>query len=292
MNLPNANWIRTKHGSKSVSLGSIINAYSKASGSGKLEEFCYSEEEVERAKAFVGLSGKIHTSLHEVIGHASGKLNEGVGTPKETLKNYSSTLEEARADLVGLYYLMDEKLVEMGLMPSLEVGKASYDNYMRNGMMVQLLRLEPGAIIEEAHMRNRQLVASWAYEQGGKDNVIEKKVKDGKTYFIVNDYNKLRVIFGELLMIIQKIKSEGDYEAGKALVEGYGVQVDPTLHAEVLERVEKLNIAPYGGFINPVLVPIINKSGEITDVTVEYPEDFKEQMLDYAKRYSFLPSEN
>ncbi len=226
-----------------------------------------------------------------VIGHASGQINEGVGTPKETLKNYSSTLEEARADLVGLYYLYDNKLIEMGLMESLEVGMAQYDSYIRNGMMLQLRRLEPGAVIEEAHMRNRQLVASWAFEKGAKDSVITKVVRDEKTYFVVNDYAKLRELFGDLLKEIQRIKSEGDYEAGKALVENYGVQVDQAIHKEVLARAEKLNIAPYGGFINPKLVPTMDDSGEITDIQVEYPDDFMSQMMDYAKNYSFLPSE-
>lgn len=292
VNLPNANWIRAKHGSKSVSLGSIINAYSNAGGSGILKEFCYTEKEMKMAEEHAEIGDKMHTALHEVIGHASGKLNDGIGTPKETLKNYSSTLEEARADLVGLYYLMDNKLVEMELMSSLDVGKAAYDDYMRNGMMVQLRRLEPGAVIEEAHMRNRQLVAAWAFEKGAPDNVVEKIVKDGKTYFVVNDYDKLRGIFGELLMIIQKIKSEGDYQAGKDLVENYGVQVDQEIHKEVLARVEKLKIASYGGFINPVLVPVKNDAGEITDIQVTYPDDFSAQMLDYAKRYSFLPENN
>lgn len=292
VNLPNANWIRAKHGSKSVSLGSIIHAYSQSGGHGKLEEFCYTEKEMNMEIEHGGIGDKMHTALHEVIGHASGQINPGVGTPKETLKNYSSTLEEARADLVGLYYLMDEKLVEMGLISSLDVGRTAYDGYIRNGLMVQLMRLEPGAVIEEAHMRNRQLVAAWAMEKGAEDNVIEKIVKDGKTYFKVNDYDKLRTIFGELLMIIQKIKSEGDYQAGKDLVENYGVQVDQALHQEVLDRVEKLNIAAYGGFINPVLVPETNEAGEITDIKVTYPDDFTEQMLDYAKRYSFLPDNN
>lgn len=292
VNLPNANWIRAKHGSKSVSLGSIIHAYGQGKGSGMLKEFCFTEKEMEMEEKFGALGDKMHTALHEVIGHASGQINPGVGTPKETLKNYSSTLEEARADLVGLYYLMDNKLVEMGLVPSLEVGKTAYDGYIRNGLMTQLTRLEPGAVIEEAHMRNRQLVAAWAMEQGAAENVIEKIVKEGKTYFVVNDYDKLRVIFGDLLRLIQKIKSEGDYEAGKNLVENYGVQVDQAIHAEVLERVEALNIAPYGGFINPVLTPVTNDAGDITDITVSYPEDFTTQMLDYAKRYAFLPDNN
>jgi len=292
VNLPNANWIRAKHGSKSVSLGSIIHAYSQGSGSGMLNEFCYTEKEAQMEEEFGALGDKMHTALHEVIGHASGQINEGVGTPKETLKNYSSTLEEARADLVGLYYLMDNKLVEMGLVPSLEVGKTAYDGYIRNGMMTQLNRLNIGDVIEEAHMRNRQLVASWAFEKGAEEKVIEKIVKDNKTYFVVNDYDKLRSIFGELLMIIQKIKSEGDYQAGKDLVENYGVQVDQAIHKEVLARVAKLNIAPYGGFINPQLVPTTNDAGEITEIKATYPDNFEAQMLDYAKRYSFLPDNN
>ena len=292
VNLPNADWIRAAHGSKSVSLGSIIDAYGKASGSGMLEEFCYNKEEIERNKLYNDVSDKMHTALHEVIGHASGQLNPGIGTPNETLKNYASTLEEARADLVGLYYLMDQKLVDMKLLPSLEAGKAAYDDYMRNGMMTQLMRLEPGKVIEEAHMRNRQLVAAWAFEKGKADNVVEKIVKDGKTYFVINNYEKLRTIFGELLKVIQKIKSEGDFNAGKALVENYGVQVDPAIHKEVLARVEKLKIAPYSGFINPKLVPVTDAKGEITDIKVEYPKDFTQQMLDYAKKYSFLPSNN
>ena len=288
VNLPNANWIRAEHGSKSVSLGNIEGAYDKASGEGFLEEFAYSTAEVERGKAHGEISGKLHTALHEVVGHASGKLNSGVGTPKETLKNYSSTLEEARADLVALYFIMDEKLIELGLMETLDVGKAEYDSYIRNGMMTQLRRLNPGEIIEEDHMRNRQLVAAWAYEQGKDEGVIDKKNVDGKTYFVVQDYDKLREIFGQLLREIQRIKSEGDYEAGKALVETYGVQVDATLHEEVLERSAKLNIAPYSGFINPVLVPV-EENGEIIDVVVKYPDDFTEQMLYYAKNYAFLP---
>lgn len=291
VNLPNANWIRAEHGSKSVSLGNIEGAYEKASGEGFLEEFSFSTEEMERAKAHGELGGKLHTALHEVVGHASGKLNPGIGTPKETLKNYSSTLEEARADLVALYYLMDEKLIELGLMESLEVGKAEYDNYVRNGMMVQLRRLSPGENLEEDHMRNRQLVASWAFDHGKEQGVIEKKVVEGKTYFVVQDYLQLRELFGELLREIQRIKSEGDYEAGKALVETYGVQVDPKLHQEVLDRSAKMNIAPYSGFINPVL-QATEENGQITDIQVEYPDDFTEQMLFYAHTYSFLPDVN
>ncbi len=287
VNLPNANWIRKEHGSKSVSLANIENAYEHAKGAGFLEEFTFSTEELERAKKYGEASGKMHTALHEVVGHASGQLNPGVRTPKETLKNYASTLEEGRADLVALYYIMDPKLIELSLIDTLAVGMAEYDGYIRNGMMLQLRRLNEGENIEEDHMRNRQLVAAWAYEAGQKDNVIEKKSVDGKTYFVINDYQKLRDIFGMQLREIQRIKSEGDYEAGKALVEKYGVKVDPELHREVLRRTEKLNIAPYSGFINPVLEPVV-EGEEITDIKVTYPSDFKEQMLYYAERYSFL----
>jgi dipeptidyl-peptidase-3 len=292
VNLPNANWIRATHGSKSVSLGNIVYAYAQAGGKGMLDEFCHDEEEIERAKKHSKLAGKLHTALHEVLGHASGQLNPGVGTPKETVKSYASTLEEGRADLVALYFLMDEKLIELGLMESLETGKAEYDSYIRNGLMAQMQRLEPGADIEEAHMRNRQWVSAWAFERGMKDNVISKVSRDGKTYFEINDYKKLQYIFGELLREVQRIKSEGDYDACQALVEGYGVKVDQDIHKEVLARVEKLNIPPYGGFINPKLVPTTNEAGEITSIEVTYPDDFTKQMLDYAKNYSFLPDYN
>lgn len=288
VNLPNSNWIRAEHGSKSVSLGNIVQAYNDAGGTGILEEFAHDQEEIDRTKKYGKIGSKMHTAMHEVIGHASGKLNPGVGTPKETLKNYSSTLEEARADLVALYYLMDEKLVELGLIESIDVGKAEYDDYIRNGMMVQMRRLEPGADIEEAHMRNRQLVASWAFEKGQADNVVERIERDGKTYFEIHDYDKLRVIFGDLLKEIQRIKSEGDYEAGKALVEDYGVKVDTDLHNQVLERAEALDIAPYNGFMNPILTPVMDENGEITDIQITQPNSFPEQMLDYSKRYGFL----
>ncbi len=292
INLPNANWIRKEYGSKSVNLGNIVYSYNKAAEtSGVLEEFAYSKEEIERAKKYGALGDDLHTDMHEVIGHASGQLNPGVGTPNETLKNYASTLEEARADLVALYFIMDQKLVDIGVMPSLEVGKAVYDQYIRNGLMVQLARIQPGENVEEAHMRNRQLIAKWAYEKGMNDRVIEKKVRDGKTYFVINDYNKLRELFGELLKEIQRIKSEGDYNAGKNLVETYGVKVDPELHKEVLERYKKLNIAPYAGFINPVLIPVVD-GDRIIDVKIEYPDDFTKQMLNYAKEYSFLMTYN
>jgi len=292
INLPNANWIRSEHGSKSVNLGNIVYAYnqSKKSG-GLLEEFAYSEEEIAMAKKHGALAGDLQTDLHEVIGHASGVINPGVGTPKETLMSYKSTLEEGRADLVALYYMMDQKMIDIGVMETLDVGKTQYDGYIKNGLMIQLVRLKLGDNIEEAHMRNRQLVAKWAYEKGQPDNVIEKVMKDGKTYFIINDYLKLRDLFGQLMREIQRIKSEGDYEAGKALVENYGVKVDQELHKEVLGRFEKLNIAPYSGFINPVLTPVM-EGDKIIDVKVEYPDDFTTQMLHYAKKYSLLPTYN
>ena len=287
VNLPNSNWIRSTHGSKSISLGNIVEAYNSAGGSSSLKEFYLDEKVRDRIKEHGKLSSKMHTAMHEVIGHASGKINPGIGTPKETLKNYSNTLEEARADLVALYYIYDTKLVDLGLMPSLEVGMAEYDSYISNGMMLQLRRLDVGENIEEDHMRNRQLNASWAYEKGLKNNVIEKKVVDGKTYFIVNDYAKLRVIFGDLLKEIQRIKSEGDYAAAEALVEGYGVKVDQALHAEVIQRYESLQLAPYSGFVQPKLVPSFDKKGKFVNLKVE-EEGYVEQMLRFAKEYPFV----
>lgn len=287
VNLPNSNWIRSTHGSKSISLGNIVEAYNSVGGSSSLDEFYLDEKTKARIKEHGKLGSKMHTAMHEVIGHASGKINEGVGTPKETLKNYSNTLEEARADLVALYYIYDQKLVDLGLMPSIEVGMAEYDSYIANGMMLQLRRLNVGENIEEDHMRNRQLNASWAYEKGLKDNVIEKKVVDGKSYFVINDYAKLREIFGDLLREIQRIKSEGDYEAAEALVEGYGVKVDPELHDEVLERYESLDLAPYSGFIQPKLTPVFDKKGRFVDLKVE-EESYVEQMLRYAREYAFI----
>jgi len=293
INLPNANWIRTTHGSKSVSLGNIIDAYNNVGASGKLEEFAYSKNEVALEKKYGKLADKLFTALHEVIGHASGQINPGVGTPKETMKNYASTLEEARADLVGLYYLPDQKLVELGLSPSADsIGKVAYDGYIRNGLITQLIRLKQGDNLEEAHMRNRQLVASWAYEKGKAKNVIEKVKKDGKTYFKINDYKALRVLFGKLLREIQRIKSEGDFKAAQALVENYGVKVDQTLLKEVIKRNSKFKSAPYAGFINPVLIPSIDAEGKILDVKVTYPDNFAKQMLDYAELYSTLPNKN
>ena len=288
VNLPNNNWIRQIHGSKSVSLGNLIAAYNNAGGPALVEEFANDQEEIDRANKYGAVGSKMHTALHEVIGHASGQINPGVGQPSETLQNYASTLEEARADLVGLYYIMDPKMVDLGLIESLEVGKAEYDGYIRNGMMTQLQRLAIGQNLEEEHMQNRQIVSSWVFEKGSKDHVIEKVVRNGKTYFDIKDYNKLRTLFGDLLREIQRIKSEGDYAAGKALVENYGVKVDQTLHAEVLKRVKPLNIAPYNGFVYPIFVEVRDQNGKLTDIRLENKQTFIEQMLYYGKHYSFL----
>ena len=293
VNLPNADWIRAEHGSKSISLGNIIDSYNHAGGSGKLKEFAHDEEEVKLEEKYGELADKLHTALHEVIGHASGQINPGIGQPKETLKSYASTLEEGRADLVGLFYLYNPKLQEIGLVEDWKsVGMAAYDGYIRNGLMTQLVRLEPGADIEEAHMRNRQWVSAWVFEKGKKDNVIEKVVRDGKTYFNITDYEKLHALFGELLKETQRIKSEGDYKAAKALVETYGVKVDQAIHKEVLERNAKFNSAPYRGFVNPYIVPVTNDKGEVTDYVIKQPKTFEEQMLYYAKEYNFLPAVN
>lgn len=291
VNLPNNNWIRQEHGSKSVSLGNIINAYNHAGGTGRLKEFANDSEEVQLEEQYGEIGDKLHTALHEVVGHASGQINPGVGQPKETLKNYASTIEEGRADLLGLYYLMDPKLQELGLVDDWEkVGKAAYDGYIRNGLMTQLIRINPGDDIEEDHMVNRQWVSAWAFEKGKADHVIEKLVRDGKTYYNINDYKKLRELFGELLRETQRMKSEGDFKAAQELVEGYGVKVDQAIHAEVLKRNAQFSSAPYSGFVNPVLVPETDSTGEITDIKVTQPENFETQMLDYAKDYSFLTS--
>ena len=293
INLPNANWIRANHGSKSISLGNILYAYGNAGSSGRLEEFAYSKEEIELEKKYGKDADNLHTALHEVIGHASGQIVEGVGTPKETLKNYASSLEEARADLVGLYFIVDKKMEELGISPSSkDMGRTSYDGYIRNGLMTQLIRIKLGDDVEQAHMRNRQTVSKWVYEKGLSENVIEKIVENDKTYFVINDYEKLRVLFGELLREIQRIKSEGDYEAGKNLIENYGVKIDQELHEEILKRNEKFTSAPYSGFINPVLTPELDDKGEIIDIKVEQPESFAVQMIEYASRYSTLPDNN
>jgi len=293
VNLPNSSWIRASVGSKSVSLGNIIEAYNKAKGSGRLKEFVNDDEEYQLEEEFGELADKLHTALHEVIGHASGQLNPGVGVTKKTLKNYASTLEEGRADLVGLYYLYSPKLQELGLVEDWKkVGMAAFDGYIRNGLMTQLIRLNIGDDVEEAHMRNRQWVSAWAFEKGKADNVIEKVTRDGKTYFNINDYEKLRELFGQLLRETQRIKSEGDFAAVEALVEGYGVKVDQAIHAEVLERNKQFTSAPYSGFVNPVLVPEMDDDGNITAIHVKQPKSFKNQMLNYSKHYGFLPEEN
>lgn len=292
INLPNQEWIREKVGSKSVSLGNIVASYNYARAkSPMIDEFGENPQVIERVKKYGALAGDLHTDMHEVIGHASGKINDGVANTDVTLKNYASTLEEARADLVGLYYITDKKLIDIGVMPTIEVGKAEYDSYILNGLMTQLNRINPGDNLEESHMRNRQLVASWVYEKGKEANVIERITRNGKTYFKINDYDKLRTLFGELLKEIQRIKSEGDYTSGKSLVENFGVKVDQDLLKEVHERYKALNIAPYMGFIQPKLVPVM-QGDSITDVKVEYNNDFIPQMLEYGKEFSFLPIKN
>ncbi len=293
VNLPNANWIRAEVGSKSVSLGNIIEAYNNAGSTGRLKEFVNDEEELELEEKYGQKADKLHTALHEVIGHASGQLNPGVGETKETLKNYASTLEEGRADLVGLYYLYNPKLQELGLVDDWKkVGMAAYDGYIRNGLMTQLIRLNLGDDVEEAHMRNRQWVSAWVFEKGKADNVIEKITRDGKTYYNINDYDKLHDLFGELLRETQRIKSEGDYAAVENLVETYGVKVDQTLHKEILERNKQFTSAPYSGFVNPVLVPKMDDNGEIESFTIEQPNTFADQMFFYSKNYSNLPAVN
>lgn len=292
INLPNADWIRKEHGSKSVSLSNIVHSYNVVSSQGGLlDEFAYGDEVKERIQKYGALASDLHTDMHECIGHASGQINPGIETPDKTLKNYASALEEARADLVALYYIMDPKLIEIGVMPNLEVGKAEYDNYIMNGLITQLTRLKPGDNLEEAHMRNRQLNAMWAYQMGKKDNVIELLKVNGKTYTRINDYDKLRNLFGQLLREIQRVKSEGDYQGGKNLIETYGVKVDQQLLNEVLSRYAKLDIKPYKGFIQPELTPV-KKGDEIVDVKVSYPTSFYQQMMGYGKKYSFLPLEN
>ncbi|WP_374742194.1 dihydrofolate reductase [Parapedobacter sp. 2B3] len=292
INLPNSDWLRKEYGSKSVSLSNIVHAYNESSAnSGFLEEFVADTAKLNRMKKYGNLASDLHTDMHECIGHASGQINPGVGTTDKTLKSYASCLEEARADLVALYYILDPKLVEIGVMPSLEAGKAEYDSYLMNGLMTQLTRIKPGDQIEEAHMRNRALNAYWVYEKGKAANVVSFEKIDGKTYVQVNDYEQLRTLFGELLREIQRIKSEGDYEAGKNLVENYGVKVNRELHDEVLARYAKLNLKPYKGFVQPRLTPV-ETNGEITDVKLEYVTDFYGQMLEYGKDYSLLPAVN
>ena len=291
INLPNANWIRSHHGSKSVTIGNITDAYNKAAhGNGFNEEFVYSDAELQLIDKYADVTDELHTDLHECLGHGSGKLLPGVDP--DALKAYGSTIEEARADLFGLYYVADPKLVELGLTPSADAYKAQYYTYLMNGLMTQLVRIEPGNNVEEAHMRNRQLIARWVYEKGAAEKVVELVKKDGKTYVVINDYEKVRDLFGRLLAEIQRIKSTGDYAGAHDLVEAYAVKVDPALHAEVLERYKKLNLAPYKGFVNPKYEVVTDADGTITDVTVTYDEGYAEQMLRYSKDYSTLPSVN
>ncbi|TYK31973.1 dihydrofolate reductase [Bacteroides pyogenes] len=291
INLPNANWIRAHHGSKSVTIGNITDAYNKAAhGNGFNEEFVYSDEEKQLIDKYGDLTGELHTDLHECLGHGSGKLLPGVDP--DALKAYGSTIEEARADLFGLYYVADPKLVELKLVPDADAYKAEYYTFLMNGLMTQLVRILPGNEVEEAHMRNRQLIARWVFEKASTDKAVEMIEKNGKTYVVVNDYQKVRTLFGELLAEIQRIKSTGDFNAARSLVEKYAVKVDPVLHAEVLERYKRLNLAPYKGFVNPKYELATDKDGNVTDVTVSYDEGYAEQMLRYSRDYSPLPSVN
>lgn len=287
INLPNADWIRRDHGSKSVTIENIMEAYDKASqGSGFSEEFVWSDEERNRIKTYGFLTDMLHTDLHECLGHGSGQLLPG--TDPDALKAYASTLEEARADLFGLYYLADPKMQELGLVPDGEAFKAEYYKYMMNGLLTQLVRIEEGKEVEEAHMRNRQLIARWVFEQGATDKVVELKKRDGKTFVVINDYLQLRALFGKLLAEVQRIKSEGDYEAGRSLVENYGVKIDPVLHHEIRERYVRLHLSPYKGFVNPIMREVKDDSGHVTDITLDYTEGYAEQMLRYSRDYSYL----
>ncbi|MCR5042521.1 MAG: dipeptidyl peptidase 3 [Bacteroidaceae bacterium] len=291
INLPNSDWVRAEHGSKSVTIGNLTDAYNQAAkGNGMLQEFAYGKEEVDLIEKYGDLTDDLHTDLHECLGHGSGKLLEGVDG--DSLKAYGSTIEEARADLFALYYLADPKLVELGLVPNAEAYKASYIAQMQNGLLTQLVRINLGNNIEEAHMRNRALIARWAYEHGKADKVMELVKREGKTYVKINDYQKLRNLFGELLAEIQRVKSTGDFKSAQALVETYGVKIDPELHKEILERYAKLNIAPYKGFINPVYTAVRDAQGNITDVKISYTEGYAEQMLRYSKDYATLPLVN
>ncbi|MBR2424433.1 MAG: dihydrofolate reductase [Tidjanibacter sp.] len=290
INLPNADWIRKEHGSKSVTIDNITEAYAEsAHGNGFDEEFILRKEDRQRIEEYGRLGDNLHTDIHECLGHGSGQL--APGTKGGELKQYSSTLEEARADLFGLYYLGDPKLVELGLVPSFDVAKAQYAEYIMNGMMTQFTRIELGKNVEESHMRNRKLIAEWCYEHGKAENVIEWVVENGKRYVVVNDFERLRTLFGEMLYEVQRIKSEGDFEAGRDLVERYAVKIDPELHKEVLERYATLNIQPYAGFINPIYT-LVEEDGKVVDVKIEYPDNYIEQMLYYSNNYSFLPTLN
>lgn len=288
INLPNPDWIRALHGSKSVTIENITYAYDQASlGNGFSEEFCLNSEEVELERKYSFVADNLHTDMHECLGHGSGKILDGVST--DILKNYASPLEEARADLFALYYMMDPKMLELGILPHIDAAKIAYAGYIRNGLLTQLTRIELGKDVEQAHMRCRKLISEWTYEKGKDDGVIEKIIKNDKTYFRVCDYEKLRTLFGNLLAEIQRIKSEGDFEAGKKLVETYSVKIDPLLHSEVKARFKKLNLAPYGGFINPSFKPIF-KNEKIVDIQLLYNDDFTKQSLEYTQKYSFLPS--
>lgn len=287
INLPNADWIRRDHGSKSVTIENIMEAYDKASqGSGFSDEFVWSDEERNRIKTYGFLTDMLHTDLHECLGHGSGQLLPG--TDPDALKAYASTLEEARADLFGLYYLADPKMQELGLVPDGEAFKAEYYKYMMNGLLTQLVRIEEGKDVEEAHMRNRQLIARWVFEQGAADKIVELKKREGKTFVVINDYQQLRALFGKLLAEVQRIKSEGDYEAGRSLVENYGVKIDPVLHHEIRERYVRLHLSPYKGFVNPIMREVKDDSGHVTDITLDYTEGYAEQMLRYSRDYSYL----
>ena len=287
INLPNADWIRRDHGSKSVTIENIMEAYDKASqGSGFSDEFVWSDEERNRIKTYGFLTDMLHTDLHECLGHGSGQLLPG--TDPDALKAYASTLEEARADLFGLYYLADPKMQELGLVSDGEAFKAEYYKYMMNGLLTQLVRIEEGKEVEEAHMRNRQLIARWVFEQGAADKVVELKKREGKTFVVINDYQQLRALFGKLLAEVQRIKSEGDYDAGRSLVENYGVKIDPVLHHEIRERYVRLHLSPYKGFVNPVMREVKDDSGHVTDITLDYTEGYAEQMLRYSRDYSYL----
>lgn len=291
INLPNSDWVRAEHGSKSVTIGNLTDAYNQAAkGNGMLQEFAYGKEEIALIEKYGDLTDDLHTDLHECLGHGSGKLLEGVDG--DSLKAYGSTIEEARADLFALYYLADPKLVELGLLPNAEAYKASYIAQMQNGLLTQLVRINLGNNIEEAHMRNRSLIARWAFEHGKKDNVMELVKRDGKTFVKINDYSKLRHLFGELLAEIQRVKSTGDFKGAQTLVETYGVKIDPELHREILDRYAKLNITPYKGFINPVYTAVRDNDGNITDVKISYTEGYAEQMLRYSKDYATLPLVN
>ncbi|MCD7971173.1 MAG: dipeptidyl peptidase 3 [Candidatus Azobacteroides sp.] len=291
INLPNANWIRAQHGSKSVTIENITDAYDKAArGNGFAREFYWSDYEIDLIEKYGFMTSNMHTDLHECLGHGSGRLLPGVD--QDALKAYGATIEETRADLFGLYYIADHKMIELGLLPNDSAYKAEYYKFMTNGLMTQLVRIEPGNQIEESHMRNRQLIAKWVLEKGAADHVVELKKRNNKTFVVINDYGKLRTLFGELLAEIQRIRSEGDYEGAKEIVEKYAIKVDPVLHTEVLERYKKLNLAPYKGFVNPVYEAITDEDGKITDVVVTYEEGYAEQMLRYSKENSWLPTWN